>query len=421
MGFLASRKLIIRKIFVTPAKQGFEVLHFVGGRGIMLTVKNQTKMLNKIKSVKSNFLTLVVAVLLIGGVVISPMVRADVFDEQIKQIQTENKNNKANVAQLQIQADSYQGEINRLQSQIDAIRTQIRDTETKRDDLEKQIVDAQLELDKQKALLGINIKAMYVEGDISTLEMLASSKNLSEFLDKQQYRTSVQEKIKTTLDKITELKAQLREQKTQVEKLLVDQQTMNNQLGATQAQQAGLLAYTQDQKNQYSAQIKANNANINELRRQQLIANARFLGGSPGSGPACGGGYPGSAPGPGGVWGCNYPLDYSIDTWGMYNRECVSYTAFKVAASGRYMPYWGGHGNANQWDDNARAAGIPVDGNPREGDIAQTNAGGLGHVMYVEHVYGDGTIYISQYNAGLDGRYSEKRISASGLNFIHFP
>jgi surface antigen len=101
----------------------------------------------------------------------------------------------------------------------------------------------------------------------------------------------------------------------------------------------------------------------------------------------------------------------------MYNRECVSYTAFRVAASGRYVPW--GLGNANQWDDNARARGIPVDSNPRPGDVAISNAGAFGHAMYVESVSG-GTIFVSQYNAALDGRYSTKTISAAGLVFIHF-
>ncbi len=378
----------------------------------MFMVKTKQKVKYKKIIAKQQFFTLATIVVLAAGFVVSPLVLADQYDEQIKQIQAENSQKKSTVNQLQAQADSYQGEINRLQGQINAIQQQIRDNEAKRDDLQNQIMAAQAELDKQKLLLGSNIKAMYVEGEISTLEMLASSKDLSEFLDKQQYRTTVQQKIKNTLDKITKLKAQLRDQKTEVEKLLADQQAMNNQLGAAQAQQNSLLAYTQDQKNQYTAQIKANNSNIAELRRQQLIANARFIGGAPGSGPACGGGYPA-------MW-CEIPQDSTIDSWGMYNRECVSYAAFKVAESGRHMPYWGGIGNANQWDNNAVAAGIPMDGNPREGDVAQTNAGGLGHVMYVEYVYGDGTIYISQYNAGLDGRYSEKRISAAGLNFIHF-
>lgn len=380
---------------------------------MLFMVKTKQKVKNKKTPIRQQFLTLAAVAILAAGFFMTPLVLADQYDEQIKQIQAENSQKKATVSQLQIQANSYQGEIDRLQGQINAIQQQIRDNEAKRDDLQKQIEAAQAELERQKQLLGTNIKAMYVEGDISTLEMLASSKDLSEFLDKQQYRTSVQQKIKITLDKITVLKAQLREQKTQIEKLLADQQAMSQQLGATQAQQAGLLAYTQDQKNQFTAQIQANNANIKELRRQQLIANARFIGGAPGSGPACGGGYPAR-------W-CEIPQDSVIDSWGMWNRECVSYTAFKVYESGRHMPYWGGRGNANEWDNNAVADGIPMDGNPREGDVAQTNAGGLGHVMYVEYVYSDGTILISQYNAGLDGRYSEKRISAGGLNFIHFP
>jgi surface antigen len=104
----------------------------------------------------------------------------------------------------------------------------------------------------------------------------------------------------------------------------------------------------------------------------------------------------------------------------MYMRQCVSYTAWKVAASGRHMPYWGGIGNANQWDDNARRAGIPTDGSPRVGDVAISNSGYYGHAMYVEAVFGDGTIYVSQYNASWTGTYSEARINKGSLVFIHF-
>lgn len=112
----------------------------------------------------------------------------------------------------------------------------------------------------------------------------------------------------------------------------------------------------------------------------------------------------------------------TVDPWGMYMRQCVSYTAWKVASSGRTMPYWGGRGNAAQWDDNARAAGIPVDGVPRVGSVAvdHSKGGGFGHTSYVEEIYSDGTIRISQYNARWDGTYSEERVSPAGLVFIHF-
>ncbi len=356
---------------------------------------------------------LAIIALLAGGFALSPMVRADQYDEQIKALNQQNAQNQQAASALQVQVDSYQDALNKLQAQIDVVHAQISANQAKQADLQRQITDAETELAKQKALLGEDIKQMYLDGQISTLEMLASSKDLSDFVDKQEYQTAVQDKIKDTLDKVTALKLQLKSQKDAVDQLLKDEQDMNTQLATDHDKQNELLGYTQAQKDQYAQQIKTNNANIAELRRQQFIANARFIGGTPGTGPACGGGYLAK-------W-CEVPQDTVLDDWGMWNRECVSYTAFKVAASGRHMPYWGGYGNANQWDDNARASGIPVDGNPRAGDVAQTDAGGLGHVMYVEYVYGDGTIYISQYNAGLDGRYSEKRISAAGLNFIHFP
>ncbi len=82
------------------------------------------------------------------------------------------------------------------------------------------------------------------------------------------------------------------------------------------------------------------------------------------------------------------------------------------------MPY--GYGDAKNWDDKARSQNIPVDGNPRPGDIAVSNNGTWGHVMYVESVNDNGTINISQYNVSLNGSYSEATISAAGLSFIHF-
>lgn len=114
----------------------------------------------------------------------------------------------------------------------------------------------------------------------------------------------------------------------------------------------------------------------------------------------------------------------TADPWGMYMRQCVSYTAWKIASSGRNMPYWGGRGNAVQWDENARAEGIPVDTTPRVGSILidHSMAPGYGHSAYVEEVYGDGTVLVSQYNARRDGAYSVERRNANGpgVVYIHF-
>ncbi|OGL29798.1 hypothetical protein A3D14_00260 [Candidatus Saccharibacteria bacterium RIFCSPHIGHO2_02_FULL_47_12] len=356
----------------------------------------------------------------------SPFANASHLNGQINELNQQNSENREAQDALEVEAASLADKVNRLQAEITGLESQIRDNQAKNDEVQRQITKAEEELVKQKKLLGENIKQMYLEGDISTLEMLASSKDLSEFMDKQAYRNAIQDKIKTTLDKVTALKLDLKMQKEIIDKLLADQKSMQSQLDSQRSEQNRLLGLNQSQQASVEQEIKGNNAQIAELKRQQAAENARLFGTTPGTGANCGGGYPGSAPGPWGTWGCNYPLDNAIDSWGMYNRECVSYTAFKVASSGRYMPYWGGRGNAKQWDDNARGAGIPVDSNPRSGDVGISNNGVYGHSFYVEQVAGDGSIYISDYNQQFDGRYREYWVSAEtvrfrGLVFIHFP
>lgn len=355
----------------------------------------------------------VVGVFAVAGLVV-PFVRADQYEAQIKALAQENGNKKAVQGQLGAEAASLSDTIAKLQAQINAIQTKINDNTNKVNELNKQIAIAEEELAKQKDLLGQTIKAMYLEGDISTVEMLASSKNLSDFFDKQQYRESVRSKIKTTLDKITQLKLDLGTQKDTVEKLIAEQQALQTQVVAQRAENDRLLGLNQSQQNELDSQIKANNGKIAELRAAQAAANARLFNGvTVVSGSNGRDTYPN-------VWR-NSPQDSMIDNWGMYNRECVSYTAWKVYESGRFMPYWGGVGNANQWDDNARAAGIAVDTNPRPGDVAVSNSGYYGHVMYVESVNPNGTINISQYNWSLNGTYSEAyNLPKAGLVFIHF-
>ena len=336
-------------------------------------------------------------------------VSAATYQEQINQLKQQNNQAATARAQLEVQEDSLAATLASLQARINDLEAQIRDNQAKRDDLQRRIVEAEAEIVRQRQVLALNIKEMYLSDRITTVEMLASSRNLSDFVDKQQYEEAVQSKIKTTMDRINALKAEMEQQKIVIDKLLVDQEAMQAEINAQRAENARLLSLNQAQQAAVDRDIRNANGRITELRRQQAAENAKhFVGGVKTSGS---GSYP---------W-ANAPFPNSIaDPWGMYKRQCVSYTAWKVANSGRHMPYWGGRGNAKNWDDNARAAGIPVDTKPRVGDVAVSNYGTYGHVMYVEAVHGDGTISISQYNAGWDGKYSTGRRSSSGLVYIHF-
>jgi peptidoglycan hydrolase CwlO-like protein len=363
---------------------------------------------------------LVLAVLLTVTLSIAPRVRADQFDDQIAALQQVNAQNKGSLNDLLAQASSFQDAIYKLQLQINALQQLIDQNIAEQTRLQGQITANEQELARQRRFLGEGIKSMYVDGQPTTIEMLATSKNLSDFVDKEEYRTNVQKKIQDTLKKINELQKQLSVQKTAIDQLLNDQRAQQAQLDSGRYKQSQMLAYNQSQQAQYNQQIATNQTKIGDLRKQQAILNAKYNIGNMRGDPN-NGGYPS-------VW-ASAGQDSMVDSWGMFNRECVSYTAFMVhqdylaGKNDRDMPYWGGIGNANQWDDNAHAAGIPTDSNPTAGSIAISNAGFYGHAMYVAAVStmnGQEAIYVQQYNANLNGQYSEGWRYSTGLVFLHF-
>jgi peptidoglycan DL-endopeptidase CwlO len=361
---------------------------------------------------------MILAALLLTFTPLQP-VFADSFDERIKALEREISGYQNEAGRLRAEADTLQNKVNALNAEKGRLQSQIDLNTAKVAQLGQQIEETQKKIEDQKKLLGNNLVALYLDNSVSPLEMLASSKNISDYIDKQEYRDTIRAGLQDSIAQVKKLEEDLNKQKKETEAALKDQQAQRDELAAKESEQALLLAQTQGQEAAYQAMTAQSNDQIKNLREEQRRANLQW-GGNVAYGPACGGGYSGP-------WNwCNAPLDAYVDNWGMYTRECVSYTAFKVWQSGRYMPYWGGRGNANQWDDNARAAGIPVDSNPKVGDVAVWPTGYYGHVMYVEAVRGNGDIYISEYNFDWTGRYSERTISkstwqAQGFQFIHFP
>ncbi len=367
------------------------------------------------------------------------IVHADDLQAQIDALNQQNAQKQGKVSGLQLQASSYQDAINRLQQQIASIQAAIAQSEAKQAQLQQQINADQAKLDQEKKVLGEDLKAMYVSGQMSSMEMLASSKNLSDFVDAETYGSAVQGKIQQTLDKITALQNSLEDQQNQVKALLASQQLQNQQLAADQQKQSALLAYNQSQQADYNAQIKANESKVTQLQAE-LAAQLASLGGTtryggtggypwsnapcldgPGSGPDCGNydwGYPSgsSVPygAPTGPW----------DPWAYEYRNCTSYVAWKInsiSSAPNISSDLYGLGNAADWPSSV--PGSWIDHRPRAHDAAVLGgvAGGQGHVMFVEAVNSNGTIDVSQYNV-VPGAYSEQfNMDPSGLRFIHFP
>lgn len=342
---------------------------------------------------------------------------ADRFDDQIKGIEGQISGYQQQAAELRSRADTLQNALNALIAEKNTLQAQINLNQAKFDKLSADIQANEEKLSRQKKTLNKTIVQIYTNSNTSPIVMLASTKSVNEYVSAQQVRGSVRDQMKNAMEQVKKIKAELSDQKTQVEQVLNDQNQQKQVLAAKEAEQANLVAQTRGEEAAYQNMIATKNSEIGSLRAQQAAANAAaaqtYNVQNLVAGASCASsGYPA-------IW-CDHPMDTIVDTWGMYNRECVSYTAWRVAKSGRHMPYWGGRGDAKMWPGSAAQDGIPTGSEPRVGSVAIMYGGAYGHSMYVERINGDGSIHVSQFNWGVRGEYSEMDISPIGLTFIYF-
>lgn len=111
-----------------------------------------------------------------------------------------------------------------------------------------------------------------------------------------------------------------------------------------------------------------------------------------------------------------------LDKWSFNACQCTSFVAWKLNVDGginfnnRYKSrHWG---NANNWDDTARGAGFTVDNNPTIGSIAQSDAGGYGHVAWVSDVKGN-KVQIEEFNFNNRLEYHTRSVSKNQFRYIH--
>lgn len=124
--------------------------------------------------------------------------------------------------------------------------------------------------------------------------------------------------------------------------------------------------------------------------------------------------------------GDDYPVylrnaapDSVIDPWRLYNRECTSFTAWRLSSvNGFTIP--GAYGNGGQWGYRARREGYRVDNNPAIGSVGWLDDGSYGHVAWISNVIGD-NVEIEEYNYGWNHNYHKRVAHKSAFTgYIHF-
>lgn len=313
-----------------------------------------------------------------------PAAYADQFDDQISQLNAQIAQNQAAANSLQGQANTLSNAVSALDAQVAAVRAQLELNQEQQAQTSAQIAAAQQQLATKKSILNENIRNIYQQSQVTPLEMLASSKNFSDYVDRQQYLDQIKDHIQDEMSQVQQLQTSLESRQTNLNLLVTQQSSLASSLQAQENQQAALLNQTQGQEAGYQQLVSANKSKLSAIVSARAAAvrsgNLKVSGG--GCGP-----YPDS-------W-CRASQDSLVTDGGYYNRECTSYAAYRRETTGHSLP--NRYGNADQWAAYVNSHSPSAGDIAVWGDYANAYIGGVGHVAYVESVDGGG-ITISQYN-----------------------
>ncbi|MCQ2568915.1 MAG: CHAP domain-containing protein [Candidatus Saccharibacteria bacterium] len=367
-----------------------------------------------------NLFCLAVAITIVFSCVLHTTVAAYTQDDynkvtnEINGLRKQISEYESQASALAAKANTISNQIAILQNQQATLKTQIDLKQAEHDQLVIEIETVQNRINENSDTVGFIIAQFYYNDSVSTIERLASSENFSTFVDEEVKLTSISDTLSDIIEENKNLKEELTVKKKNAELILKDLNTQKQQLAASEAEQAKLLAETRSSEAEYQKLKDDANGQKAELEKKQqaILADlARQYGGTVTPGDPGKGGYPYSSV-------CPKQKDAYSDRWGMYICECVSYTAWKVYQTYGYMPYWGGRGNANQWLNNARAAGYLVTTEPKPGYVGISLSGPYGHAVWVEWVNGN-QVHVSQYN-WTRGEYSEMTVNKAMFTYIYF-
>ena len=184
------------------------------------------------------------------------------IEEQIKDLENEQKEIQANKSETMKSVEDLIYQISDVENEINDLKSQVKDLQLQIKATEKSIEQKEEEYNKQKDLLDARVVALYKNGENSYLEIFLSSSNLKDFLSKYYYAEALMNADKEFMQKVTDEKKEIEEQKAELEK---DKNTLNDAISQQQSKQNS-LERLKSEKESYVAKLTAD-----EKENQQEI------------------------------------------------------------------------------------------------------------------------------------------------------
>ena len=198
----------------------------------------------------------------------------DAVNDQIEDKKDELEDVKSEKSQAMAEVEKISNQIADYQTQIDELDNQISELNTKITDAENKINEQQSEYEKQEKLLEERLVVIQEAGDTTYLDMLLTSKSITDFISNYYLASELAEADTQLLENIQKQKEEIENAKTELE-------TSKKDLDTKKASKQSVATQLQSAKNEKSAKVaklsedeKSLQAEIDELQAHEASIKA---------------------------------------------------------------------------------------------------------------------------------------------------
>ena len=239
------------------------------------------------------FLALIIAVMFVNSVFAQSADNAieerkvleselEKYEKQIEEYESTISNLKKQGTTLKSEIDKLNAKILKLNLQIKAINLNIKKIDAEISITQSKINGTEKDIDFNKEALSATIRNMYESENKNAIEILLENKNLSDFFNNLNNLILIQDSLKSVLQKITELKDKLVDEKetlslekADAEELKRYQDTQKTGVQKTQSEKNNILKITKGKESEYQKVLVETKKTAAEIRNRIF----RMLGG----------------------------------------------------------------------------------------------------------------------------------------------
>lgn len=181
---------------------------------------------------------------------------------------------KADKAKQQEYKNTLDTQVQTVQSQIDTLNDQVAALDADIKEKESQIAEKQKSIDANIEQLKQRVRAIYLLGESSQLEMILGAQDVTDFLDKTELVRSISQHDQQVIQTLKTDMASIKTQKEQIEQNRQSVAQAKKELDTKNSELSGLLAESSRVLTEISANVVSTNSENNRLAAERKKVDA---------------------------------------------------------------------------------------------------------------------------------------------------